>query len=126
MGSIICSVCDTKQELFKRCLSDRREMGQTDISYSYFMRIWRKHRSSIKAKSGTDFMKCYACTQHKAVLYGTPGIRATVDGQAREEADRVYKEHIKVSTERWEVVRQVDGCLFVWMCGTLPHFLLLA
>lgn len=100
MASILCPVYDTIQELFKRCLSDRRQEGLSDISYSYFMRIWRAHRSSIKAKSGTDFMKCYACTQHKAVLYGTPGIRATVDGPAREEADRVYKEHIKVSTER--------------------------
>lgn len=41
-------------------------------------------------------MKCYDCTQHKAVLFGMPGIRATIDEAARQVAQVKYDAHLKV------------------------------
>lgn len=86
------------QELYNTFIHNRRQKRLVDVSYSYFMKIWRRNRSTLKAKSGTEFMKCYECTQYKTALYGTPGIRATVDGAAREVAEEKYRAHLKVTT----------------------------
>jgi hypothetical protein len=86
------------QELYRTFSNSRKEDRLVAISCSYFMKVWRVNRPRLKAKSGTEFMKCYECTAHKAVLYGTPGIRATLDQAARYAAQVKYDAHLKVGT----------------------------
>lgn len=75
--------------------------GRVDvISYPYFIKVWRNFRPRLKSKNGTDFLKCHDCTQHKAVPYGTPGVRAVVDLAVREEAQMKYDAHLEVGTAK--------------------------
>jgi len=84
------------QELYLEFATDRRKQGLPDISYSYYLRIWKQHRPSIKARTGGDFMKCHLCTLHKDSLYGAPEIRASTDPETRKAAQDAYDKHLKV------------------------------
>ena len=75
---------------------DRELAGEEPNSYPYFARMWKKHRSTVKPKTGGTFMKCHPCTLFKETRFGAPGIRATTDPAVLADAKTAHEKHLKV------------------------------
>lgn len=71
-------------------------MGEQTPSYTYFTKVWKKHRGHIKPKTGGDFMKCYECTIYKDTRFGSPGIRPSTDPATLAAAKESHEAHLKV------------------------------
>ena len=99
------------QELYEDFAEDRTLNGEDPISYTYFARIWKKHRSTIKPKSGDTFMKCHSCTLYKETRFGAAGIRATADPAVLADAKAAHDKHLKVRRSTAVCPESCERCM---------------
>lgn len=70
--------------------------GARACSKSYFYSVWHKHRPTLKAIIGCEFVTCSLCTLYDDALNGGHGVRATEDPATGASTEAAKREHLGV------------------------------
>lgn len=112
----------TKQELFddmKGELIDSKQITETEVSYSYFCRIWKSHFHNVKIPAQPRMGKCKECTTLKERIQKErdPSARLIIRAEKKKHCDKQMLDRKRYWSLRDQAIKHPEQILLIHADG---------